>query len=40
MAKYKIGLDIGTNSIGWCVADENLQCSKKKRKKNAWCINV
>lgn len=33
MAKYKIGLDIGTNSIGWCVADENLHVVRKKGRK-------
>lgn len=31
MAKQKIlcGLDIGTNSVGWCVTDENNKVIKK-----------
>ncbi|SJZ53070.1 CRISPR-associated endonuclease Csn1 [Pilibacter termitis] len=35
--KYTIGLDIGTNSVGWAVIDENFQLvqGKKKIKSNA-----
>ena len=29
MKKYSIGLDIGTNSVGWAVVDENNQLVKK-----------
>ena len=29
MKKYSIGLDIGTNSVGWAVVDENCQLVKK-----------
>ena len=29
MSKYSLGLDIGTNSIGWAVVDENNQLVKK-----------
>lgn len=35
MKKYKkvlVGLDIGTNSVGWCVTDENSQIIKKNGK--------
>lgn len=32
---YFIGLDIGTNSVGWSVTDENLDLVKKKN-KNLW----
>ena len=30
---YKIGLDIGSNSVGWCVTDENYDIGEKKNKK-------
>ena len=30
---YKIGLDIGSNSVGWCVTDENYDIVEKKNKK-------
>ncbi len=26
--EYFIGLDIGTNSVGWCVTDENYKIEK------------
>lgn len=29
MKKYSLGLDIGTNSVGWAVVDENNQLAKK-----------
>lgn len=29
--KYYLGLDIGTNSVGWCVTDENYNIIKKHR---------
>ena len=29
MGKYNLGLDIGTNSVGWAVVDENNQIVKK-----------
>ena len=33
MAKYRVGLDVGTNSIGWAVTDlENNLISKKGKK--------
>ena len=28
MGKYNLGLDIGTNSVGWAVVDENNQIVK------------
>lgn len=33
MAKYRIGLDVGTNSIGWAVTDMNNKLITKKGKK-------
>lgn len=33
--KYSIGLDIGTNSVGWAVVDENNELVRYK-KKNMW----
>ncbi|WP_334352689.1 type II CRISPR RNA-guided endonuclease Cas9 [Companilactobacillus sp. HBUAS56257] len=33
--KYSIGLDIGTNSVGWAVTDDNYNLLKAK-KKNLW----
>ncbi|MDO4780950.1 MAG: type II CRISPR RNA-guided endonuclease Cas9 [Candidatus Saccharibacteria bacterium] len=33
--KYSIGLDIGTNSVGWAVIDENNELVRYK-KKNMW----
>ncbi len=33
MAKYRIGLDVGTNSIGWAVTDLNNKLIMKKGKK-------
>lgn len=35
MKKYSIGLDIGTNSVGWAVIDENNELVRYK-KKNMW----
>lgn len=35
MKAYSIGLDIGTNSVGWAVIDENNQLVRYK-KKNMW----
>ena len=29
MREYNLGLDIGTNSVGWAVVDENNQIVKK-----------
>ena len=29
---YRIGLDIGTGSVGWCVVDEKGKLIKYKRK--------
>ena len=29
---YSIGVDIGTNSVGWAVSDESCQISKKGNK--------
>ena len=31
MKKYYLGLDLGTNSIGWCVTDENYNIVKKHK---------
>jgi CRISPR-associated endonuclease Csn1 len=31
--KYKIGLDIGSNSVGWCVTDEDFKIVEKDNKK-------
>jgi len=36
---YNIGLDIGTNSVGWAVTDENSQLLKFK-KKNMWGVRL
>lgn len=33
MAKYRIGLDIGSNSVGWCVTDDNFHIVEKDNKK-------
>lgn len=30
--KYTIGLDIGTNSVGWAVIDENFKLVQGKKK--------
>lgn len=30
--KYYLGLDIGTNSVGWCVTDQNYNIIKKHKK--------
>ena len=34
MKKYTIGLDIGTNSVGWAVIDDNLNLIQGKKKIN------
>ena len=41
MAKQKIlcGLDIGTNSVGWCVTDENNKVIKKQG-KSLWGVRM
>lgn len=39
MKKYNIGLDIGTNSVGWAVTDE-LGHLKKYRGKNMWGVRL
>ena len=36
---YSIGLDIGTNSVGWSVSDENYKLSKYK-KKTMWGVRL
>ena len=28
--KYLLGLDIGTNSVGWCLTDKNYNVIKKQ----------
>lgn len=37
--KYNIGLDIGTNSVGWAVTDENAHLLKFKG-KNMWGVRL
>lgn len=37
--KYNIGLDIGTNSVGWAVTDENAHLMKYKG-KNMWGVRL
>lgn len=37
--KYNIGLDIGTNSVGWAVTDENTHLVKYKG-KNMWGVRL
>ena len=39
MNKYYIGLDIGTNSVGWAVTDENYNIPKRKGKR-MWGIRL
>ena len=39
MDKYYIGLDIGTNSVGWAVTDENYNILKRKGKR-MWGIRL
>ena len=36
---YSIGLDIGTNSVGWAVNDENYKIYKYK-KNNMWGVRL
>lgn len=36
---YNIGLDIGTNSVGWVATDENTRLIKHKG-KNTWGVNI
>ena len=33
MSKYRIGLDIGSNSVGWCVTDDEFNIVEKDNKK-------
>lgn len=37
--KYYLGFDIGTNSVGWAVTDENYNLCKFK-KKSMWGIRL
>lgn len=37
--KILLGLDIGTNSVGWCVTDENYQIIKKQG-KSLWGVRM
>ncbi|NLK24847.1 MAG: hypothetical protein GX309_12970, partial [Clostridiales bacterium] len=39
MKNYSIGLDIGTNSVGWAVNDENYKIYKYK-KNNMWGVRL
>lgn len=39
MEKYYIGLDIGTNSVGWAVTDEKYNIPKRKGKR-MWGIRL
>lgn len=39
MGNYYLGLDIGTNSVGWAVTDENYNIERFK-KKNMWGIRL
>lgn len=34
---YYLGLDIGTNSVGWAVSDKNYNLSSFNNKKNVGC---
>ena len=36
---YKIGLDIGTNSVGWAVIDKNNSLVRYK-KQNMWGVRL
>ena len=38
--KYNIGLDIGTNSVGWAVVEENTQKIIKKSKRALWGVRL
>ncbi len=40
MKSYNIGLDIGTNSVGWAVVEEDTQKIIKKAKKALWGIRL
>ena len=37
--KYLLGLDLGTNSVGWCVTDENDDIVKKGG-KSLWGVRL
>ena len=37
--QYNIGLDIGTNSVGWAITDDNFDLVKRKR-KNLWGVRL
>lgn len=40
MKSYNIGLDIGTNSVGWAVVEEDTQKIIKKAKKALWGVRL
>lgn len=40
MKSYNIGLDIGTNSVGWAVVEENTQKIIKKSKRALWGVRL
>lgn len=40
MKSYNIGLDIGTNSVGWAVVEEDTQKIIKKSKKALWGVRL
>lgn len=40
MKSYNIGLDIGTNSVGWAVVEENTQQIIKKSKRALWGVRL
>lgn len=40
MKEYNIGLDIGTNSVGWAVVEENTQKIIKKASKALWGVRL
>ena len=37
--KYLLGLDLGTNSVGWCLTDENSKIVKKGG-KSLWGVRL
>ena len=37
--KYLLGLDIGTNSVGWCLTDKNYNVIKKQG-KSLWGVRL
>ena len=40
MKKYNIGLDIGTNSVGWAVVESEKQKVLRKGNKKLWGVRL